>query len=79
MNRYGYSTLRPSQIKEGKANAWALNVPRVIVAALAEANPAERLVFKPELTEEGILFRWVGSEPEQTIDLPAWAKNGAKP
>lgn len=49
-----------------------------IPVAITKHVPADAR-FVAELTEDGILLRYVGTTPEaeQTIELPAWVRNGA--
>lgn len=69
----GRSKLR----SDNQFGSMALTVPIHLSRALAAAGLA-RAEFEAELTDEGILFRFVQDLQPSSIDLPAWAQNGKK-
>lgn len=54
--------------------AAALNVPADIARVIPEG-----MVFRVEVTPDGVLYRALGvrdTETHVTVEVPAWAKNG---
>lgn len=71
-------TKRPIRLRSAgsrKYPVWTLTIPSYMGRELPQGS-----LFEAELTDEGILFRFLGIETDvEAVDaasLPAWARNG---
>lgn len=62
-------------VKDGQVSRYSLTLPAEIGAHVPTDLP-----FKPEFTDEGILFRPVtGDQVPESVDVPDWAATGPVP
>ena len=64
-NLNGYVRLRPGGSKRSRSGQ--LTVPTSMMAHLTLGS-----LFKPEFTDEGILFRFAGNTDEDVVAAPSW-------